>query len=295
MDTVIRTKYGLGAQDGTWKFITIVVVYLVLYAPIYPQLLKTWLEDSNNSHGLLIPVVSLYLLWELRCRVTTTEWNPSLTGLVLLLGSLVTYFVCFVGGLVFPARLTMVTTLAALVLFNAGWAVFRFTWFPIVFLFFMVPVPDTLMNLVSFPLQLLVSDVSAYLIGLYGLPVYAEGNMLLFAKYSFEVTEACSGIRSLISYLAIGTLLAFVERDSWIKSVVLAASAVPLALFVNLVRVSGTGVMANYFGTKVAQGFAHDFSGFVVFALGIVLMLMEVWLLKKILASKMLTASGKVR
>jgi exosortase len=295
MGTVIRARYGLVDDEGTWKFIAVAVAYLVLYAPLYPHLLKTWLEDSNNSHGLLIPIVSLYLLWELRGRVTTTRWNPTVTGFVLLLGSLVTYFVCFVGGVVFPARLTMVTTLVGLVVFNAGWAVFRFTWFPIVFLCFMVPVPDTLMNLVSFPLQLLVSDVSAYLIGLYGLPVYAEGNMLLFARYSFEVTEACSGIRSLISYLAIGALLAFLERDSWVKSVVLVASAVPLALFVNLLRVSGTGVTANYFGTKVAQGFAHDFSGFVVFALGIVLMLIEVWVLKKLQVSQAFRVQKRTR
>ena len=282
MDTVTRSESVTGGGRMPWKVGALALLFLLAYAPLYPKLVETWLDDSNNSHGLLIPVVSLFLLWELRARIKAVEARPSLVGLGLLAGSLIAYFVCYVGGLAFPARITMITTLAGLILFNAGWAVFRVVWFPVVYLFFMVPIPDTLHNLVAFPLQLVVSDVSARLIGLYGIPVYAEGNLLFFAQYSFEVTEACSGIRSLVSYLAIGTMLAYIEKDSWFKSLFLVLSTVPLALFVNLLRVSGTGVMANYFGTRVAEGFAHDFSGFVVFGAGIVLMLAEVWILKKI-------------
>ena len=282
MDTVTRPESITGGGRMPWKVGALALLFLLAYAPLYPKLVETWLDDSNNSHGLLIPVVSLFLLWELRARIKAVEARPSLVGLGLLAGSLIAYFVCYVGGLAFPARIMMITTLAGLILFNAGWAVFRVVWFPVVYLFFMVPVPDTLQNLVAFPLQLFVSDASARLIDLYGIPVYAEGNLLFFAQYSFEVTEACSGIRSLISFLAIGALLAFLERGSWLTSAVLVLSTVPLALFVNLLRVTGTGVMANYFGTKVAEGFAHDFSGFVVFGAGIVLMLAELWLLKKV-------------
>jgi exosortase len=282
MDSVIRSEFSTGVRRMPWRMVILAVLFLLLYAPLYPQLVGTWLDDSNNSHGILIPIVSLYLLWELRARIKAVDSVPSLAGLGLLAVSLISYFVCYVGGLVFPARITMITTLAGLILFNSGWAVFKVTLFPVLFLFFMVPVPDTLMNLVSFPLQLIVSDMSAHLIGLYGIPVYAEGNMLFFAQYSFEVTEACSGIRSLVSYLAIGTMLAYIQKDSWLTSLFLVLSTVPLALFVNFVRVSGTGILANYFGTKVAAGFAHDFSGFAVFCAGIVLMVAEAWLLKKI-------------
>ena len=282
METLTRSESGTGVWRMPWKMGALAVLFLLTYAPLYPKLAETWLEDSNNSHGLLIPIVSLFLMWEVRTRIKTVKSMPSLIGLGLLAVSLIVYFITYVGGLAFAARITMITTLAGLILFNSGWTAFKVVLFPVLFLFFMVPVPDTLMNLVAFPLQLLVSDASARLIELYGIPVYAEGNLLFFAQYSFEVTEACSGIRSLVSYLAIGALLAYIARDSWFTSVFLVLSTVPLALFVNLLRVAGTGVMANYFGTKVAQGFAHDFSGFVVFGAGIVLMFAELWLLKKI-------------
>ena len=205
-----------------------------------------------------------------------------MVGLAILAVSLVIYFASFVGDLAFPARISMITTLTGLVLYTCGWQVFKLLLFPILFLFFMVPVPVTILGLVAFPLQLFVSDVSAQLIDFYGIPVYQEGNLLFFARYSFEVTEACSGIRSLVSFLTLGALFAYMARESWTKSVLLVLSAIPLSILVNLIRVTGTGILANYFGNRAAQGFLHDFSGFVVFGVGVLLMLAEVWVLNKL-------------
>ncbi|MEE8112846.1 MAG: exosortase/archaeosortase family protein [Nitrososphaerales archaeon] len=279
-----ETQYDLrlNTQQSHWRMGILALLFILLYVPLYPSLVETWLNDSNNSHGLLIPAVSLYLVWLLSPRLKGLEWRTSMAGLVLLVLSLIMYFLSFVGDLAFPARMTMVTTLAGLVLFNYGKHVLHVVVFPIVFLFFMVPVPITLLNLVGFPLQLFVSDMSARLIGLCGIPVYADGNLLQFARYSFEVTSACSGIRSLVSFLAIGTLFAYIERAVWWKSVFLVLSTVPLAIFVNLLRVAGTAILANYFGSGVARGFLHDFSGLVVFGSGILLMVVELWILNKI-------------
>jgi len=265
-----------------WKLAFIAFMFMLLYAPIYPSLVDTWLNDSNNSHGLLVPLVSLYLVWMLKDEIKAMELRASMVGFAILVVSLVIYFASFVGDLVFPARITMITTLAGLVLYTWGWQVFKLLLFPILFLFFMVPVPVTILGLVAFPLQLFVSDVSAQLIDWYGIPVYQEGNLLFFARYSFEVTEACSGIRSLVSFLTLGALFAYMTRDSWTKSVLLVLSAIPLSILVNLIRVTGTGILANYFGNRAAQGFLHDFSGFVVFGVGVLLMLAEVWVLNKL-------------
>jgi len=265
-----------------WKLGFIALLFLLLYAPVYPSLVDTWLNDSNNSHGLLVPFIFLYLVWMLKDEIKATELRSSLVGLVILAVSLAIYFASFVGDLAFPARITMITTLAGLVLYTCGWQVFKLLLFPILFLFFMVPVPVTILGLIAFPLQLFVSDLSANLIDWYGIPVYQEGNLLFFARYSFEVTEACSGIRSMVSFLTLGALFAYFARDSWTKSALLVLSAIPLAILVNLIRVTGTGILANYFGNRVAQGFLHDFSGFVVFGIGVLLMLSEVWVLNKL-------------
>jgi len=120
MDAVTRPPMTMSERQMPWRLIILAALFLLLYAPLYPQLVTTWLEDSNNSHGLLIPIVSLYLLWEMRERIRAVETPPAITGLALLVASLVSYFICYVGGLAFPARLTMVTTLAGLILFNAA-------------------------------------------------------------------------------------------------------------------------------------------------------------------------------
>jgi exosortase len=258
------------------------LLYLLLYAPLYPGLVETWINDSNNSHGLLIPLVSLFLAWRLREKLDAGEPRTPVFGLTLLVLSLLAYLASYVGDLAFPARMTMITTLAGLILFNYGWGIFGRVLFPVLFLIFMVPVPDTLLDLVGFPLQLSVSNTSAHLIDLFGMPVYADGNLLHFPRYSFEVTEACSGIRSLVSFLAIGTLLAYMNGGGRRGRALLILSTVPLALFVNLMRVTGTGILANYFGPKVAQGFLHEFSGFAVFGSGILLMVGEMWVLNKV-------------
>ncbi len=280
-DTTVHSDMDTATLRIPWKLGTLAVLLLLLYAPLYPSLVETWLNDSNNSHGLLIPFVSLYLVWTLKGRIMATKPTASILGLVVLVPSLLLYVMSYVADLAFPARITIITTLFGLVLFNYGWPILKIVLFPLLFLFFMIPVPDSLLSIIAFPLQLFVSDISARLIYWYGIPVYREGTLLHFARYSFEVVEACSGIRSLVSFLAIGTLCVYMMRGTWTKSIILACSTIPLAIGVNIIRVAGAGVLAHYFGNRVAQGFVHDFSGFLVFGLGIILMLGEMWLLNK--------------
>ena len=136
----------------------------------------------------------------------------------------------------------------------------------------MVPAPVSIVGLVSFPLQLLATRISAFIIGdLFSIPVFREGNMLYFASVSLEVAEACSGIRSLVAYLMLGFLFAYLMNGSMRRRAILVLSTIPLAFFANLVRVTGTGILAHFFGSRVARGFLHEFSGMVVFAFWFIL------------------------
>lgn len=275
-------------QQVDWRAGVIGLLVLLLYAPLYPGLMEEWLDDPDNSHALLIPLVSLYVLWLVKDRLKGVQPAPSVFGFGLLIVSLVVYVTSYAGDLAFPARLTFVTTLAGLVLFNYGTGGFRVLWFPILFLLFIIPVPGTVIGLVAFPLQLFVSETSARLLDLFGIPVYREGNLLQFAGYFLEVTEGCSGIRSLVSLLALGAVAAFLESGEQWKRIVLVASTVPLALFLNIVRVTGTGIMSHAVGPKVARGFLHDFSGFVVFGAGLLIMIAEIIVLRAIASKRRL-------
>lgn len=249
------------------------IFFIVLYWPIFPGMYHLWLgENGNNSHGLLVPFISLFLIWTKRKKINWGEAKSSNVGLVILIVSLLFYVVGYAGGIEVLSMLTIVSTLIGLVIFNLGGNIFSRLAFPLLFLLFMVPVPVSIVGLVSFPLQLIVTKLSAFIISSLSIPVLVEGNMLYFANTSLEVAEACSGIRSLVSYLMLGVLFAYLMNGSMKRQLILLFSTVPLAFFANLLRVTATGILARFFGSKVARGFLHEFSGMVIFVFGFILL-----------------------
>ena len=248
------------------------ILFVALYLPIFPDMYHLWIENSNNSHGLLVPFISLFLIWKKRGKITWHEAKPSNIGLFVLIVSLLSYIVGYAGGVEVLPRLTIVSTLIGLVIFNVGLNIFSHLAFPLLFLAFVVPVPVSIVGLVSFPLQLIATKISAFIISNLSIPVLREGNMLYFANTSLEVAEACSGIRSLVAYLMLGVLFAYLMNSSMKRRFILVFSAVPLAFFSNLVRVTTTGILAHFFGSRVARGFLHEFSGMAIFAFGFILL-----------------------
>ena len=241
------------------------------------------MSDSNNSHGVLVPAIAAFLIWQRRREISWTEATPSLWGFGLLVGSLVIYLVSLRAHIAASAHLAMVTSLAGLVWWNLGGRIFRHLLFPLGFLVFMVPVPVSISGAVAFPLQLFATSASADVIRGIGIPVLHEGTMLYFAKASLEVVEACSGIRSMLAYLTLGVLFIHLAGNTLgrVGKGILLLSTVPLALLVNILRISGTGVLAHLFGGQMARGFLLEFSGLVVFAFGFVLFWLESLVLKR--------------
>ena len=226
----------------------LLILWVLLFWPIIPELWTIWMGDSNNSHGVLVPVIAAFLIWQKRKEIIWAEANPSLWGLGLLLGSLLIYLVSLRAHVAFSARLAMVASLAGLAWWNLGDRIFRQLLFPLAFLVFMVPVPDSISGKIAFPLQGFATSASAEGIRAIGIPVLQEGNMLYFAKTSLEVTEACSGIRSMLAYLTLGVLFTHMAGNTIGKTgkAILLSSTIPLALFVNVLRISGTGVLAAF-------------------------------------------------
>lgn len=261
----------------------LLLLWVFLFWPIIPALWDVWMFDSNNSHGVLVPAIAAFLIWQRRREILWAEAQPSLWGLGLLGGSLLVYLVSLRAHIAVSANLAMVSSLAGLVWWNLGDRLFRQLLFPLAFLFFMVPVPVSIAGAVAFPLQLFATSASATAIGALGIPVLKEGTMLYFAKASLEVTEACSGIRSMLAYLTLGVLFVHLAGNTLgrVGKAILLVSTIPLALFVNILRISGTGVLATVFGGEVARGFLHDFSGLVVFAFGFLLFWAESLVLRR--------------
>ncbi len=257
------------------RVLVLLALWVVSFYPIYPSLIYTWLNHSDNSHGILVPFISLYFLWRSKDAVQVGQGPSSRWGLALLAVSMGIYLLSYAGGVAFVSRCMMVFSLAGLLLFCLGKNRLRLMAFPVFFLLFMVPVPDSLLNAVSFPLQLFATKISTAVIHFLSIPAYREGNMLYFAQTQLEVADACSGIRSIVSYLMLSFIFAYLLDRTVAGKALLILSAVPLALFVNMLRITGTGVLANHYGDRVARGFLHEFSGIFVFGIGFILLLLE--------------------
>ena len=249
------------------------VMFLLLYRNVLVKLVHDWYFDDNYSHGFLIIPLALYLAWERRRRFAETPNQPGPLGLVVVAGSIAVLLAGVLGSELFLTRISILGTVAGSVLFLFGWRRMKVLAFPIAMLFLMIPLPAIIFNQIAFPLQLLASRVGEATLTAAEIPVLREGNVLVLANTSLEVAEACSGIRSLVSLLTLGIVFGyFTDNRLWMR-VVIALSTVPIAIVTNGGRVAGTGIAAHRFGPQAAQGFLHEFSGWMVFVVAFLMML----------------------
>lgn len=246
--------------------------YFFLYAHAVQTLVSDWSTDPNFSHGFLIVPIALYMVWFNKDRLSQIPCVPSNWGLVIIFGGILIHLAGVTGAELFLMRFSMIVTLAGIIVFLLGWNILKALTVPLVYLIIMIPIPAIIWNKIAFPLQILAAKFSAELIQLIQIPVFREGNILHLANTSLEVVDACSGLRSLTSLIALTGVFAYLAQLTLFKKWILFLSAIPIAVTVNVIRLTITGAMAHWIGPDTAHGFLHDMSGLIIFtgALGLV-------------------------
>ncbi len=257
---------------GIIRLLVVFGAFVSLYYGVAYNMALHWSADPNYSHGFLIPLISAYLLWERRDLLRTVEVRPSNWGVVVLLFGLLMLVMGSVGAELFTMRVSMLVVMAGLVIFLGGFNVLRAVALPLGYLIFMIPLPYIVYDAIAFPLKLFAAHNAVAFLKLVGIPVYREGNVIHLAQTTLEVADACSGIRSLISLIALGVALAYFAQKGWARRVIVVFMAVPIAILVNVTRVVVTGVLAHYYGAEVATGFFHEFSGFLMFGVAMAML-----------------------
>jgi exosortase len=233
-----------------------------------------WYHDADYSHGFLVPLLSAYLIWQRRDTLRTIAKRPSPWGMVIVLGSLGLLFLGSLGAELSLTRLSLLGTICGLIVYFAGGAILRAMAFPMAFLLFAIPIPGVVYNEIVFPLQFVASKFATRALEMLNLfPIMREGNVLVLPHMTLEVVEACSGIRSLMSLLALAAGYGYLVERSTLVRWLLVVAMVPLAIISNGTRVMITAILANYFGSKAAEGFMHEFSGWVIFVVATILFL----------------------
>jgi exosortase len=259
-------------DEANWRKVAmgaLAAILVALYWPILAGLVIQWSTDANYTHGFVVPLFSGFLVWRERAKLTAVVLRGSLSGLAVLIGGIGILILGSIGSENFLMRSSLIVVLSGLVLFHLGTRILRILFFPLAFLFFMVPLPGVVFYAVTFPLQRLAAEQAAWTLDLLGVPVLLDGNVIHLSQITLGVTEACSGIRSLISLLAGAVAWAYLMLPlGWI-ALAFVLSAIPITIFANAARVVATGLIGQWFGVEYASGFFHEFAGLAVYTLAL--------------------------
>jgi exosortase len=263
---------------------SLLFILAVLLGAVYWKILRAlaiqWWDDANYSHGFLVPLFCLYLVWQQRAALRTLPRTGSLIGLPVILAGIGALILGDLGAENFLMRSSFIVIIAGLILFHLGIPVFRAVLFPLAFLFFMVPLPGIIFYSITFPLQRLAAEQAAWTLEALGVPVLLDGNIIHLAQLSLGVTEACSGIRSLISLFAGAVAWAYLLLPVGWPMFVFVAATIPITIFANAARVVLTGLIGQYLGVQYASGFFHEFAGWAIYLFAFVALLATYSLLR---------------
>lgn len=248
-----------------FQIVLVLTSFFFMYAHAVTTLVSDWSDDPNFSHGFFIVPMALYMVWMQKEKLATMKLAPSNHGLFIIFIGILIHLAGHTGAELFLMRFSMIVTLAGILVFFLGWTFLRALIIPVIFLILMIPIPAIIWNKIAFPLQLLAARLSAGLIQFIQIPVFREGNILQLANTSLEVVDACSGLRSLTSLIALTGLFAYIAPLTTLKKWVLFFSAIPIAVAVNVFRLTFTAAMAFWISPDMAHGFLHDLSGMLIF------------------------------
>jgi exosortase len=254
--------------------------------PTLGWLVRTWMTQPDYSHGFLVPLVGIWLLWVRRgsCPVEDARWNW--TALVLILASVglraagAAFYVEAVDGW------ALVVWIAGVVALTCGWKMTRWAAPAIVFLLFMVPLPFRLEHSLSQPLQQIATRGSVFVLETLGQPAFAEGNSILIHEHVLEVERACAGLRIFVGIIAVAFAAAVVSRRSRVERSILLLSAIPVALAANVARIVITALFFSYGPATFARSFAHDGAGWLMVPLALILIGLVKWYLSRLIVDR---------
>jgi exosortase len=243
------------------------VLVIALYAEVLRDLALEWWTQPDASYGMLIPPLALYIAYLKRGGTLAVPAEPDSRGLVLIATGCLAFLTGKLAAEFFLTRISFVIVLAGLCWAFLGYRRTRALAFPLLLLFTMVPPPGIVYNTLSAPLQLLASKLASDIAQLLGVSIYRDGNIIYLATTSLGVAEACSGLRSLAALTVASLLLGFLENVSLMGRLLIVLLSAPLGIAVNVFRVTGTAILADY-DPELALGYYHFFSGWLVFVIG---------------------------
>ena len=266
--------------QGALLFLCTLALGLWLYWDGLTEAVLRWELQAEYSHGYLIPLVSLFILWEKRFQIINDYQQGSWWGLPVIVVALVVLVIGEISALYMLIHYSFIALLFGLSLALLGSAA-RHTWVAILLLGFAVPLPYFLEVILTAKLQLVSSQLGVEMIRLCRIPVFLSGNIIDLGNYQLQVVEACSGLSYLFPLMSLGFIAAYLYQAAWWKRGILFFSTIPITILMNSFRIAVTGLLVDNWGAQMAEGFLHDFEGWLIFMACGFLMLLEILLMER--------------
>jgi exosortase len=259
------------------------VCVLWSYWPTLGELADRWAHDPQYSHGYLVPLFSLYLIWRKRRELAKFSAQSSWWGVGFIVFGMA---IRLAGAYIFLPWLdavSLIPTLTGLCLLFGSWPALRCCWPAIAFLAFMLPLPHRFQTALAQPLQQIATLASVYLLETCGLPAVSRGNIILINDTRIMVVEACNGLSMLVTFVALSAAVALLIRRGWIERIVILGSAIPIALVANILRITVSALLTETAGAQTAGVFFHDLAGWLMMPLGLALLGLVLYGLRRLL------------
>lgn len=272
-----------------WKFplsfwVSVLIISTISVVVFYDGLdwlVMTWTRKEEYSHGFLIPAITLFLIWQKKDRLEQISFDGSWTGFAVVLLGIAIFILGELSTLYVIIQYAFIVVIIGLVLSVTGWKGIREIWIPLAFLIFMIPLPNFIYQELSAQLQLVSSQLGVAFIRLFNISVNLEGNVIDLGSYKLQVVEACSGLRYLFPLASLAFISAYFFKAAFWKRCIVFVSSVPITILMNSFRIGVIGVLVEYWGVAAAEGFIHDFEGWVIFMSCTAVLVGEMWLLAK--------------
>jgi exosortase D (VPLPA-CTERM-specific) len=275
------TTWKMGGLN--WLCVGIAMIFLFgAYWDGLSQLIVRWDKQEEYSHGYMLPIITLYFIWLKKDEIIQSEFSPSWLGVLIVIPSLLIFLIGEITALYILIHYSFIAILFGMAIAMMGWPAVKPTLLPLLLLAFAIPLPYFLEASLSANLQLLSSELGVAFIRWCNIPVYLEGNVIDLGEFKLQVVEACSGLRYLFPLMSLGYICAYMFDTALWKRVVVFLSTIPITLMMNSFRIGVIGVLVDNWGIEMAEGFLHDFEGWIVFMACMGLLFVEMFILIKI-------------
>lgn len=282
-DKIMNKKniWKMGWQN--WLLVsTVIALLFFVYWSGLTQLVIRWDKQEEYSHGYMLPFLTIYFIWLKKNELLQSEFSPSWLGFCIVLPALTVFLIGEISALFILIHYSFVAVIFGIAFALMGWPAVKPVLVPLLLLVFAIPIPYFLEASLSANLQLLSSKLGVAFIRWCNIPVFLEGNIIDLGVYKLQVVEACSGLRYLFPLMSLGFICAYMFDTAMWKRVVVFLSTIPITLMMNSFRIGVIGVLVDQWGIAMAEGFLHDFEGWIIFMACMVLLFIEMFVLTKI-------------